>query len=164
MKTLSLTLSLAAVLLFSACSSDSTSPTDDSSHGMSATVNGKKLNLVSVSSGYNTRSYFASGTTDLLPPNELVGIDIDSITGPGTFAIGGPEAIAHGEYARQAPIGSTTQSDTTWKTGTTATGQLVVTVFDGTNAKGTFSFVAKRSDEPKDSVVVTNGTFSTESF
>jgi len=162
-KTVLYTLSIATVLLFAACSSDSTGPSDDS-HGMAATVNGKKLNLVSVSSGYNTKAYFASGTTDLLPPNELVGIDIDSITGPGTFAIGGPESIAHGEYSRQAPIGSSTQSDTTWRTGATATGQIVVTEFDGKKAKGTFSFVAKRADDPKDSVVVTDGTFSTESF
>ncbi len=142
-----------AALAMASCS-DSATNVDPSGKAMTAKLNGSALNLTSVSSGWNTKAMFVTGSTDLFPPRQTIGIDLDSIGSTGTFQLGGINSVGSGEY-RSA-------SDSVYTTGVNATGTVTVTSFTDTHATGTFRFTAKRASNPNDSVVVSEGTFDVD--
>jgi len=152
---------LAALLAITigACGDDASSGPDGNSKTLGAKVNGRTLDLTSVSWGYNTVNFFVSGSTSILPPREMLDMSIDDISGPGTFQFGGGNAgKATGHYS---PSGSTKTYSTD---GGTVAGQVIVTEIDTAHAKGTFSFTARNVADPNDSVVITEGTFNTKKF
>lgn len=147
------------VITLAACGGDETSGPDGNAKTLSAKVNGRTLDLTSVSWGYNTVDFFVSGGTDIFPPRETVEVSIDDITAPGTYQFGGGNSgKATGEYT---PTGSNIAYTTA---GGPVAGQVVVTEIDTAHAKGTFSFTARNPNNPNDSVVISEGSFNTKKF
>ncbi len=122
---------------------------------MSAKVNGQSLRLSSVFWGVTSSSFFAVGSTDIGIAQETVGISADSITGPGTYDIGGNGSVkVTGKYI---PAGSSTTYQTAPNR---VVGSLRIVAIDSTQLKGEYSFTAWNSANPDDSVVISDGTLN----
>lgn len=141
-------------LALASCSDD---PVGEAT-GMTVKVNGQSLQLNSVSySMAIAGKYFATGATEITRPNEEVAITMDSVPGPGIYAItmGGKTRAS---YARNVALGHTAV-DTSF---TAFSGTVEVTEIDTAHARGKFNFSAKREPDAKDTVIITEGTFYTK--
>jgi hypothetical protein len=143
-------------LSIASCSDDTSGPTLDDT-GVTAKVNGRALDMTSISSGYLAPRYFVSASTGIMPPNENISIDLDSVTAPGTFTIAPATTTVRASYEKRA---ASSANDEEYEA---TSGTITVTEIDAQHAKGSFSFEARLVGGTT-TVTVTEGTFSTVKY